>query len=101
MDIGRALKLCRSQRRMTQADLAIRAGFSVSYLSLLEKNKRDPSLSTVEKIAHALNMPLSILIFLAADKGELSGIDEDLAQRLALSSLTLLEDAAVRNPTLL
>ena len=101
MDIGRALKLCRSQRRMTQTDLANRAGFSVSYLSLLEKNKRDPSLRTVEKIAHALNMPFSILIFLAVDKSELSGIDEDLAQRLALSSLTFLEDDTRRNPTLL
>ena len=86
---------------MTQADLANRAGFSVSYLSLLEKNKRDPSLSAVEKIAHALNIPFSILIFLAADKGELSGIDEDLAQRLALSSLTFLEDDTLQNPTLL
>ncbi len=101
MDIGRALKLCRSQRRMTQAALANRAGFSVSYVSLLEKNKRDPTLSTVEKIAHALNMPFSILIFLAVDKGELSGIDEDLAQRLALSSLTFLEDDTLRNSTLL
>ena len=101
MNVGRALKLCRSQRGMTQADLAKGAGFSVSYLSLLEQNKRDPSLSTVEKIAHALNVPFSILIFLAADKGELSGIDEDLAQRLALLTLTFLEHDAQRDPTLL
>ena len=101
MDIGRAIKLCRSQRDWTQTELAERAGFSVSYLSLLEKNKRDPSLSTLERLAHALNVAFSILVFLASDKGELSGLDEELAQRLALSTLALLQDDEFKDPTLL
>lgn len=92
MNLGRAIKLCRSQREITQSDLATASGLSVSYLSLLEKNKRDPSLSTVQKIAEGLQIPSSILFFLAAEKSELVGIDEDLAKNMALSALTLINE---------
>lgn len=92
MNLGRAIKLCRSQREITQSDLATASGLSVSYLSLLEKNKRDPSLSTVQKIAEGLKIPSSILFFLAAEKSELVGIDEDLAKNMALSALTLINE---------
>jgi hypothetical protein len=44
----------------------------------------------VEKIAIALNVPVSLLFFLAADKGDLSGIDKELADRLAGTVLDLL-----------
>lgn len=94
MNLGRAIKLCRSQREMTQTKLATETGLSVSYLSLLEKNKRDPSVSTIQKIAEALSIPSSILFFLAADKAELKGLDEDLAEKLAFTALTLMHEKA-------
>jgi transcriptional regulator with XRE-family HTH domain len=87
MNLGKAIKLCRNQREMTQQVLADRAELSVSYLSLLEKNKRDPSLSTLEKISHALNVPFTILLFLASEKSELSGLDPALAEKIALTAL--------------
>lgn len=90
MNVGRAIKLCRNQRSMTLKDLSDKAGFSQSYLSLLETNKRDPSLSTIENVALALNIPFSLLIFLASDKDDLAGLSPDLASKMAFTALTFI-----------
>ena len=92
MDIGKSILLCRTRRNMSQAKLAKRTGCSVSYLSLLENGRRDPPLSTIEKIANALQIPPNILIFLAADSNELVGIDKELAGDLARIALDLLNE---------
>lgn len=91
MNLGKAITLCRTQRGFTQADLASRAGMSISYLSLLEQNKRKgPTLSTIQKLAEALRVPSGILFFLAADQAELSGLDPELQEKLAYAALNLL-----------
>ena len=91
MNIGNAIQLCRVKRKLTQAQVAKRAQCSVSYLSMLENSTRvDPTLSTVSKIAGALSVPVEILFFLAAERGELSGLDQDLAGRLAVAALDFL-----------
>lgn len=83
--------MCRQQRGLTQAVLALRAGLSVSYLSLLEQNKRkDPTLSTIQKLAEALRVPFGILFFLAADRAELSGLDPELQEKLAYAALQII-----------
>jgi len=92
MNVGQAIKMCRSRRGLSQAELARRAHCSVSYLSLLENNQRDPTLSTVEKIAVALSVPVGILFFLAADKNDISGMDKELAGQLARTALELLSE---------
>lgn len=91
MNLGKAISLCRAQRGLTQADLAARAGMSVSYLSLLEQNKRKgPTLSTIQKLAEALRVPSGILFFLAADQKELAGLGPELQEKLAYAALSLL-----------
>lgn len=84
--------MCRQQRGLSQSDLATSAGISISYLSMLENSKRDPTISTVQKIADALNVPIEILFFLGAENGELAGIDKELAGQLALTALGLLNE---------
>src|SRR5258706_11930144 len=93
MNIGKAIKLCRTQKNMSQAQLAELADISVSYLSLLERNKRDPNLSTVEKISEALEVPISILLFLAADRDEITEISPELAEKLSLTALKLIGES--------
>ncbi len=92
MNIGRAIKLCRSQKAMTQMELARRSGVSLSYVSLIEQNKRDPTMSVVEEISRGLEVPLSILIFLAADKNELAGLSEEVREKLSRAALDLLKE---------
>lgn len=92
MNIGKAIQLARSRRKLSQAVLAKRAGISISYLSLLERSLRDPPLSTLQKVAGGLNMPLEILFFLGAEGGELSGLNKELAGQLAIAALELLNE---------
>ena len=67
MDLGNTIKICRAHRGLTQAELSKEAGVSLSYLSLLERNKRDATVSTLEAIAQGLRIPLNLLFFLASD----------------------------------
>ncbi|MCC7410019.1 MAG: helix-turn-helix transcriptional regulator [Gammaproteobacteria bacterium] len=100
MNLGKAIKFCRTQREMTQAQLAERTNVSVSYISLIEQNKRDPVFSTVEKIAEELAVPTSILLFLAADTGDLSPFDRELAEKLSFAALNFIRESK-REPSLL
>ncbi len=57
---------------------------------MLENNKRDPTLSTVTKIAEALHVLVGLLFVLAAGQGELGDIDEQVSDHLMQSALVLL-----------
>ena len=92
--------MCRVRRELTQVELARQAKMSVSYLSLIEKNKRDVSVSTLRELAAGLGVPVGILFFLAADRNELSGIDEDLSAKLAQAAWAFLNDSP-STPTLI
>lgn len=93
MNIGQAIRMCRSRRGLSLAELAQRAKCSVSYLSMLERGDRqDPTLSAIKKIAGALKVPTGILLFLAAEKDDLAGIDKNLADRMAGVALDLLSE---------
>lgn len=91
MNISKALKLCRTQKGISKTELAQKSDLSVSYLSLLEQGKRDPNLSTIDKLCKALNIPSSIFMFLASDVNELNGISKELAEKLSLTALQLME----------
>lgn len=90
MDIGRAIKLCRSQKGWTLRELSKRSGIAVSHLSMIERNQRDASMSAMQTLANAFNMPLNILTFLAADPNELTGISTELQEKLSRAALQLL-----------
>jgi len=101
MNVGQAIKLCRTRRGFSQADLAQKAECSVSYLSMLENNKRDPTLSTMNKIAQALHVPVGIIFFLGAEGSELIGIDKSLQGELARTALELLNEPVSNQRSLL
>ncbi len=100
MNVGQAIKMCRTRRGLSLTELARRTQCSISYLSMLEKSQRDPTLSMIEKISLSMNVPVSILFFLAADKNEIAGIDKDLAGQLAMTALDFINEPDVQ-PTLL
>jgi transcriptional regulator with XRE-family HTH domain len=83
MNLGRSIKLCRTNRGMSQEELAKKVGLSISYISLIEQGKRDPPMSTVEEMADALGVPVSLLTFLAAEAGDLKGVPEDVRDKLS------------------
>ena len=90
MNLGHAIKLGRVQRGLTQTELATWAGLSSGYVSLLERNQRDPVFSTIENIAHALDIPLLTLFFLASDDTELAYLDGNIREILSYETLVLM-----------
>lgn len=100
MNLGNTIKSIRKKRGYTQSQLADRAGISVSHLCLLEKEKRDPSLSTIKAISDALNIPVSILIFLAAKNEQITELTENQIDELK-HSITGIIDSVSRQERLL
>lgn len=86
MNVGHAIRWCRTRRGVSQGDIAKEAQCSVSYLSMLENNKRDPTLSTITKIAAALRVPVGALFVLASEQIELGTIDKSVAEEVCRSA---------------
>src|SRR3989475_4870381 len=92
MNIGRPTQLAQKRRSFTQAVWGEREKFPLSSLSLLDRGRRAPPLSTIKRIAAALVMPVEILFFLGAEDGELGQLNRDLAGQLAITALELLNE---------
>ena len=56
------LKALRERRKMSQEQLAARAGISRTYLARLETARQDPTLSMIEKLAKALRVKVKDLV---------------------------------------
>src|SRR2546429_6747540 len=54
--LGPLLKRARRAAHLTQAQLAERAGFSVVYVSMLERGARQPQRTTMDALADALGL---------------------------------------------
>lgn len=54
MDLGSVVRTFRASKDMTLNELADLSGMSYSHLSLIENNKRDPSLLTLKKNSQCL-----------------------------------------------
>lgn len=61
MTLGTAIRSIRKEHNFTLKDLAMHAGLSVTYLSELERDRINPSVNSVQKIAIAFHMPLNAL----------------------------------------
>jgi transcriptional regulator with XRE-family HTH domain len=59
---GAALKKIRRSRSLSQKQLALDCGLDRTFISLLERGKRQPSLGTVFQISKALNIPVADII---------------------------------------
>jgi transcriptional regulator with XRE-family HTH domain len=55
---GRQVRALRDERQWTQARLAEQSGLDVSYISQIERGRRDPSLSSLRALAQAFSLTL-------------------------------------------
>jgi transcriptional regulator with XRE-family HTH domain len=56
-DLGKNLRVARERLGLTQEEVAARSGVQAGEISRIERGKRDPQISTLEKIAAAVEMP--------------------------------------------
>ena len=62
MTVGERIKAARISAKMTQAELAKKLEISYVVISQYENGKRNPKLETLQKIADALEVPVSDLL---------------------------------------
>ena len=55
-NLGKNLRAARNKRHWTQERLAERSGVQAGEISRIEAGKRDPQISTLEKLAAALEL---------------------------------------------
>jgi transcriptional regulator with XRE-family HTH domain len=58
MVIGEKLKALRMQKNLSQGDIEKRTGLIRCYISRVENGHTVPSVDTLEKLAHALEVPM-------------------------------------------
>lgn len=63
MVVGERLRTLREEKKMSQGDIEKRTGLLRCYISRVENGHTVPSLETLEKLAHALEIPLYQLFF--------------------------------------
>ncbi len=81
--LGDRLKKLRTERRLSQRDLAAQAGISTNSVSLIERDEISPSVSTLQNLAGALKIKVSyffddeftgdVLLVKAQDRPVISG----------------------------
>ena len=83
MSVGRAAKFARVAAGIKQKDLADRLDVSSNYLSLVENNKREPSISFLRNLAGELAIPLGLLFLnVDSDLSEVSPEERALLLRI-------------------
>jgi len=76
MTIGKAIRIVRSIRGLSQKQLAERVNCDHSYISLLESGKREPSWATLNQISASLQITTARLVDIAAaSEDALLGVD--------------------------
>jgi transcriptional regulator with XRE-family HTH domain len=111
MNYAKAIRVARSIAGISQAKLADRSGLDRSYLSLIEGEKRKPTVETLQAISYALALPFHLLTLLATEKEDAKRINEEQVLSLAKQLTHLLlespqdddidssDKAASRKPT--
>lgn len=62
LQVAKNLKRVRSEKHLTQRDIAEKAGISVNYYARIERADVKPSVETLEKIIKALNVKSSDIL---------------------------------------
>lgn len=76
MDIGSTIRAIRKRKNITIAQICEETGLSQGFMSQVETNKTSPSISTLENIAQALNVPLAYLLLKKEDRMRIVRKDE-------------------------
>lgn len=84
--LGETIRKLRRADGLSQSDVAREADISVSFLSLIERGKREPTLSVLRRLAGALNAPFGLLLASAlATPGD--GVDDGDPRAMAIARL--------------
>lgn len=92
MSLGSVIRNFRRHQKLTLEALADTMEVSISHLSLIERNKREPSLECLSQLGKALNVPPSVILLLANEPNENDGGEDEITQQLRKLIKDLLHD---------
>ena len=72
MNIGDAIRTLRKNDLCNQEEFAASVGITQSYLSLIEKGHKKPSLEVLQQMADILNTPLPVLFWFGIEREDVS-----------------------------
>lgn len=61
VQMGQRIRQLRSDRQMSQEELAFKAGISPAHLGQIERATKNPTIDTISRIASALSVPITEL----------------------------------------
>ncbi len=104
--IGNMIRDKRSALRLSQEELADRAGLHRTYISDLERGARNPTLDSLERLAAALEISTAALFHQASKDPAPSAVPEELVRVLLVEddagdvdlTLRAFRDARLKNP---
>lgn len=70
--LGRALRSLREERGLSQEAFALEAGVHRTYVGGIERGERNPSFSSLLRLAAALDVPPSVIVRAAEGRPEWS-----------------------------
>jgi len=82
VDVGTRLKELREQRNISMRSLATKSGLSANALSMIERGKTSPSVSTLYKLADALGISITAFFGSESDKAQVIFIKSDERTRI-------------------
>lgn len=71
MDVGSRLRQLRLEREKSMRSLARESGLSTNALSMIERGRTSPSVSTLHKLANALEVPITAFFRLEPDRSDI------------------------------
>ena len=89
VNVGQRLRELRLERDLSIRALAERSGLNVNTFSLIENGKSSPSVSTLQQIAAALEVPITAFFETAAPRNSIAHIVARHRPRLAFAHGTL------------
>jgi transcriptional regulator with XRE-family HTH domain len=100
MSVGTTIKFLRIAAQLKQKDLADRLNVSTNYLSLIENDKREPSMSFLRSLASEMGIPLG-LVFLEVDSNMSQASPEERALLVRIKDLVFqIEHIRLQNEAL-
>lgn len=97
MNIGNAIKELRNRKGLKQTEFAKKCGLSQSYLSSIEKGRKEPTLNILKQIANALSIPMPVLVFFSLNVEDVDDSKKDAFQVLEPSIKGLINDFFIPN----
>jgi transcriptional regulator with XRE-family HTH domain len=63
VNVGKGIRFVRIASGLRQGDVAERLGITQNYLSLVENNKAEPSMSLLRKVSEVFGIPVAFLVW--------------------------------------